>query len=242
MAGAPRPRRPGTPPKTTSFLLPPARRDPRGEGKELSDDGRRPTSCPWRRRGRGGSRCCIALRLRETHHHPRRRRVRSALLLARGPAARSGPLRAHVTASVPPARRPRVRTDSPKMLGRVCGGRASSGRSRPVDLPCVRCGVRDLPGLLPWPALLLWAMPADGAAPAPQEGKPHAPAIARGPRRPPRPTARLPRAPKARVRDGSILRARSTKPYAWPTEERSRNRARRKASALAAIAGVPPLS
>src|SRR6266496_4201760 len=53
-----RPRRPGSPPKTTSFDLPPARREPRGEEKGLRDDGRRPTSRPWRRRGRGDEQSC----------------------------------------------------------------------------------------------------------------------------------------------------------------------------------------
>src|SRR6266496_6561179 len=49
---------PGSPPKTTSFDLPPARRDPRGEEKGLRDDGRRPTSRPSRRRGRGDEQAC----------------------------------------------------------------------------------------------------------------------------------------------------------------------------------------
>src|SRR6266446_4468727 len=39
--------------ETPSSDLPPARRDTRGEEKGLGDDGRRPTSSPWRRRGRG---------------------------------------------------------------------------------------------------------------------------------------------------------------------------------------------
>src|SRR6266511_1166072 len=49
---------PGSPPKTISFDLPPARCDPRLVEKGLRDDGRRPTSRPSRRRGRGDEQAC----------------------------------------------------------------------------------------------------------------------------------------------------------------------------------------
>jgi hypothetical protein len=177
----------------------------------------------------------------ETRHHPRRRRARSARLLAPEATSRSGPLRSDVTASVLPARRPRRRTELVKMLGQVCG-RAPSGRSYSAVLRRVCRGLRDVPGLLPWPALLQRAMPADGAAPAPQGSESETPAIARRPRRPPRPTARLPRASEARARDGSILRGRVGRPYALPKADRACGSARQGAGDQTSMARVLDMS